>query len=245
MAQARVVELRLVTADGPRPAKPGATDRIVAAVVDAIVGHRLMPGTRLVEQKLADLFDVSRTIVRQALNQLSRDGLVVLESARGAFVASPSVREAREVFAVRIMLETAMVRALAHQIGAADIAALRDHLRAEQRAVSHDDVPQRTRLLADFHIVLARVLGNQVLVQQLQDLLNRSSLITLMYQTSLGASHSSDDHLRIVDALERRDARAAARLMERHLRQVERNLQLEPRGCDLAQALTPNPGKKS
>ena len=71
-------------------APAGATQRIVESITAAIVERRLMPGTKLAEQKIADIFEVSRTIVRQALNQLSRDHLVALEPARGATVASPA-----------------------------------------------------------------------------------------------------------------------------------------------------------
>jgi DNA-binding GntR family transcriptional regulator len=88
-----------------------STDQIVLALTRAIVEHRLQPGTKLVEQKLADHFGVSRTLVRQALFQLSQKRLVTLEPARGAFVASPSVDEARQVFAVRRMLEAELTRA--------------------------------------------------------------------------------------------------------------------------------------
>ena len=89
-----------------------STQRIVESITSAIVGRRLMPGTKLSEQKIADIFKVSRTLVRQALNQLSRDRLVVLEPARGAFVATPSVEEARQVFEVRQILEAALTRRL-------------------------------------------------------------------------------------------------------------------------------------
>lgn len=75
-----------------------------------------MPGTKLSEQKLADIFQVSRTLVRQALSQLSRDRLVILERARGAFVAMPSVDEARQVFEVRGTLGSALVRRLCRRI---------------------------------------------------------------------------------------------------------------------------------
>ena len=81
------------------------TRSIVEALTRAIVEHRLQPGTKLAEQKLADHFGVSRTLVRQALFQLSQNRLITLEPARGAFVAAPSVDEARQVFAVRRMLE--------------------------------------------------------------------------------------------------------------------------------------------
>ncbi|PZP27441.1 MAG: GntR family transcriptional regulator [Roseateles depolymerans] len=216
-----------------------ATERIVASITQAIVERRLMPGTKLAEQKIADIFQVSRTLVRQALNQLSRDRLVTLEPARGAFVAQPSVDEARQVFEVRQMLEAALLGRLAKSITPAQVAELRAHLKAERAAVARTDVPGRTRLLADFHSLLARMQGNEVLAQLLADLLSRSSLISLMYQSSHSAAESQAEHEAIVDALEAGDARAAQRLMAAHLGHVEANLRLHPRVQDLALALKP------
>ena len=216
-----------------------STARIVEAITTAIVERRLAPGTKLVEQKLADIFGVSRTIVRQALNQLSRDRLVTLEPARGAFVATPSVEEARQVFEVRTLIEGELVRRLATGITDAQLRELRQHLAEERTAVARTDVPGRTRLLADFHIVLARMLGNEVLAELLEDLLSRSSLISLMYQSSHSAEASQQEHEAVVEALARRDGRAAARLMQAHLHSVERNLQLDPAEPDLAAILQP------
>ncbi len=227
----------------PKPVAPataaGSTQRIVEAITTAIVERRLMPGTKLAEQKIADLFAVSRTIVRQALNQLARDRLVTLTPARGAYVATPSVEEARQVFELRAMIEAAMVRQLCTRIDEAQIRQLRAHLAQEREAVARTDVPGRTRLLADFHVVLAQIFGNEVLAQLLADLLNRSSLIALMYQSSHSAEASQAEHEQIVEALAQRDARAAVKLMAQHLHSVERNLRLNPRTPDLATALRP------
>lgn len=219
----------------------GATQRIVDAITAAIVERRLMPGTKLSEQKIADIFQVSRTLVRQALNQLCRDRLVVLEPARGAFVATPSVEEARQLFEVRKILESALTKALVPVITDRQISALRQHLRDEAEAVHATDVSGRTRLLADFHVVLARMLGNDVLTQMLEELLVRSSLIALMYQSSHSAQASLDEHVAIVDAFERRDAKAAVRLTLEHLEHVERNLRLDPQATDLSDILKVNP----
>lgn len=216
-----------------------STQRIVESITAAIVERRLMPGTKLAEQKIADIFKVSRTLVRQALNQLSRDKLVTLEPARGARVAEPSIEEARQVFEVRHMLESAMIRRAASSLSDAQIAQLRGHLRDEQAAVQRTDVSGRTQLLADFHVVIAQMLGNQVLADALADLVTRSSLIALMYQSSHSAEHSFAEHVAIVDALARRDARAAVKLMEEHLHNVEHNLRLDPRTPDLSDALKP------
>ena len=226
---------------GKAAAEPatGSTQRIVQSITAAIVERRLMPGTKLSEQKIADIFTVSRTLVRQALNQLSRDRLVVLEPARGAFVATPSVEEARQVFEVRQILEAALTRRLCAVITDAQVAELRRHLQAEQAAVAKTDVSGRTRLLADFHAVLAQMLGNEVLGQLLSDLLTRSSLIALMYQSSHSAEASLAEHVAIVDAFERRDAKAAVRLTVEHLEHVEANLRLNPHESDLALVLSP------
>jgi DNA-binding GntR family transcriptional regulator len=181
-------------------------------------------------------------VVRQALNQLSRDRLVTLEPARGAFVAQPGIEEARQVFETRQLIEAGIVRELCARITPAQIATLRAHLKQEREAVARTDargVSGRTHLLADFHIVLARLLGNEVLADLLADLLSRSSLIALMYQSSHSAEASQAEHVAIVDALERRDARAAIKLMSHHLEMVERNLRLDPRPTDLAKALLP------
>lgn len=238
MTKNRNASLKLVRHAAAAATTPSVTDQIVESITTAIVERRLIPGTKLAEQQIADVFSVSRTIVRQALNQLSRDRLVTLEPARGAFVATPSVEEAREVFEVRRLVESGMVRALAARITDAQVAQLRQHLREESSAVARSDVSGRTRLLADFHVVLARMLGNEALAGLIADLLSRSQLISLMYQSSHSAEHSQHEHAGIVDALERRDARAAVRLLEKHLHSVEQNLRLGP-APDLASVLKP------
>ena len=230
---------KVYTLSHPATAMATTTQRITAAITAAIVERRLMPGTKLVEQQIADIFQVSRTVVRQALNQLSRDRLVELTPARGACVRQPSVEEARQVFEVRAMLEAALVRQLCARISPAQVATLRAHCAAEAQAIARTDVPGRTRLLADFHALLARMAGNEVLAELLADLLSRSSLISLMYQSAHSAEASAAEHVAIVDALAARDSRAAVRLMTAHLDHVESNLRLQPRINDLASALQP------
>lgn len=203
------------------------TAQIVDALTRAIVEHRLHPGSKLAEQKLADHFGVSRTLVRQALLQLAQRQLVTLEPARGAFVATPSVQEARQVFAVRRMLESEMVRAFTREATPARIRALREHLALEKRAIEQDDVAGRTELLGDFHVRMAELLGNEVLAQMLQQLVERSALITLMYQSAHAAATSHAEHGDILKAFAARDEERAVRLMNEHLLGVEASLNLD------------------
>jgi len=206
------------------PATLSSTRAIVDALTKAIVEHRLQPGSKLAEQKLADHFGVSRTLVRQALFQLSQNRLIRLEPARGAFVAAPAADEARQVFAVRRMLETAMTREFVQNVTPAKIKALREHVALEKAAVAGEDVSDRTELLGDFHVRMAELMGNEVLAQMLGELVSRCALITLMYQTTSAAEHSNDEHADIVKALAAKDEERAVRLMAEHLEHVEAHL---------------------
>ncbi len=216
------------------------TRSIVDALTRAIVDHRLQPGSKLAEQKLADHFGVSRTLVRQALFQLAQNRLVTLEPARGAFVSAPSTDEARQVFAVRRMLEAEMTRAFVRSSTPARIKALKDHVAQERAALARDDVATRNELLGDFHVRMAQLLGNQVLAQILRELTSRCSLITLMYQSPSAAEHSQEEHSQIVKALAAGDEERAVQLMTEHLQHVEESLAFDRKvpSHDVAMALS-------
>jgi DNA-binding GntR family transcriptional regulator len=222
----------MATQISPDPvAASSATHLIVNALTSAIVAHRLKPGTKLAEQKIATQFGVSRTLVRQALFQLSQHRLIRMEHARGAFVASPSVTEARQVFAVRRMLEAEMTRAFVRQVTVKQIKALQAHVKCEKAAVARDDASgrsERNELLGDFHVRMAELMGNQVLAELLGELISRCSLITLMYQSASAAEHSNDEHAQIVAALAAKDVALAVQLMDEHLQHVQDNLNFEP-----------------
>jgi DNA-binding GntR family transcriptional regulator len=217
-----------------------ATRSIVDALTKAIVEHRLHPGTKLAEQKLADHFGVSRTLIRQALFQLVQKRLIRMEPARGAFVATPSSDEARQVFAVRRMIEVEMTRSFVRNVTPTQIKALKEHVAEEKAAVSRGDVPGRTDLLGDFHVRIAELMGNDVLAQILSELISRCALITLMYQSSNAAEHSAEEHTEILKAIAAKDEDLAVKLMDEHLRNVEEGLALDRKvpSNDIAMALS-------
>jgi DNA-binding GntR family transcriptional regulator len=226
--------------DPARRARRASTDDIVRRVTAAITEHRLPPGTKLGEESLGEAFGVSRTKVREALFQLAKLKLVALQPARGAFVAQPTVREAREVFGARRILERAVVEQAARAPSPAQLAAIRAHVAAEREAVAANDPWARSRLLGEFHVLLAEMAGNAVVAELLRELVSRSSLITLLYQTASASVCSADEHAELVRALERRDAKRAVALMLEHLDHVEQGLALredEPAAVDLRSAL--------
>jgi len=204
-----------------------STDHIVRALSRAIIAHELQAGEKLTEQHIADQFGVSRTLVRQALYQLSQKHLIRIEQARGAFVATPSIKEAREVFGVRMVLEAALVESLIAQLTPQKIKTLQAHLEAEELALQDADASNRIELLGDFHVLMAELLDNEVLAESLQDLISRCALITLLYQSKQAAQLSHREHVAILKAIINKNTAQAKQLMQQHLESVLASLNLK------------------
>jgi len=210
--------LLLVPALRPKP------HQIADRIVDAILARKLAPGARLGEQQLADLFNVSRTIVREALARLAARGMVEVNSRRGWFVVQPSPEDAREAFAARRLIETGLLQSLDAPLAGVPLRRLREHVAQEQAAVAAADAGERSFLLGDFHVCLAECAGNGTLADILRDLTARTTLIAVLYQSKHEAAQSCAEHAEIVAALERGDAAAAAALMLRHIDSVAAHL---------------------
>lgn len=227
----------------PEHIDPDMTAEAIADdIVAAIVSHRLPPGTKLREEALASVYRVRRTKVRAALLMLSKDKVIQIVPDKGAFVAKPSAEEAREVFTVRRILEAALAREFVAKATPADYKRIEKHLTAERKSLGGNDAQTRTRLLGDFHIVLAEVVGNSVMTGIMRELSMRSAVITMLYQSRRDATCSSDEHRAFIDAARAGDAELAVKLMVEHLAHVEAALHFEEvpaaaRGKDLVAAL--------
>lgn len=196
---------------------------IGARVVDAILAGKLKAGTRLGEQQLAQLFGVSRTIVREALIRLETRGIVQVSARRGWFIIEPSTEEAREAFQARRAIELGLLYS-ADAISPKAVEALKDHIAREQDAIATGDVALRSYLLGDFHVCMAEALGSRTLAEILRDLTARTVLISMLYQSTHDASQSCAQHAEIVAALQADDRSRAARLMADHIGYVEAGL---------------------
>ncbi len=209
-------------------AKPDVKD-IAERVTNAIMEHRLPPGIKLAEEKLASAFGVSRTKIRQALTTLAKDGLVKLHPNRGAFVTSPTVQEALDLFATRRLLEPEIIRNAVARAGKADLKRLRAHLAQEAEARDNGDRRAIIKLSGEFHMLLAEVAGNVFISKLMNELCPFTCLIIALYDSPQTLACPEDEHTQIVDAIEARDADRAISLMLHHLHHIERELHLSGR----------------
>ena len=212
-------------------------DRLRGAIID----RRLAAGTKLVEQEVGSLFQVSRTVARSALQMLTFEGLVRTERNRGAFVANPSPEEARHIFASRRVIEPGIAGEACRLADARQIAALREQLVSEADLINtHGPGARRAEIKAsgDFHLLLASVAGNSILLKFMEELVARSSLVIALYGRSGASSCGHSEHGGIVDAIEAGDAETAARLIIHHIDHIEADLDLRASdGSSLREAL--------
>ncbi|MGQ0546804.1 MAG: GntR family transcriptional regulator [Betaproteobacteria bacterium] len=202
-------------------------DAIYEKILAAIFDHRLTPGTKLGEDRLASIFGVSRARIRRVLPRLAHEGVVSLEPNRGAFVAKPTVAEARDVFQARRLIEPGIVEQLMRQPGlAATLPRLRRHVAAEAKARAAGDTRSIVRLSGEFHMLLAEAAGNAVLAKTMRELTSLTCLVIALYDRPSVPSCLGEEHGEIVDAIGSDDAGRARELMIHHLNHVERNLDL-------------------
>jgi DNA-binding GntR family transcriptional regulator len=230
-------------------------DKLAATLQARVLSGELPSGTRLRQEALADEFGVSRTPIREALRKLQASGLVELRHNRGAFVRGLSPREIRDAYEVRAELEglaaELAARRLSHQQLELLDAALHEFRAALARTIefrrnpgehslTDDEIARWGRANDEFHQVIQRAAGNDVLVATLAHL-HRSvprdlSRVVLSESTTL-LEENVHEHEAIRAAIARRDGGGARELMLRHVRHAGElvTLRFEQRAAAAAQ----------
>lgn len=217
-------------------------DDVLRQIEQAVLNHRLPPGTKLKEVQLATLFGVKRGMIRKVLTRLAHSRLVDQTPNRGARVAQPTVKEGRDLFASRRVIESAILDTLIKTIDEATIKQLRSALDQEEKAYDDKDAARALSLSVDFHRQLAKLAGNCVLEEYLNDIIHRSPLVILTHLSSENENQCrNQEHAEIVEAIANRDSKKAIRVMNQHLLHIENQIQQQPEKStpDLATLIGP------
>lgn len=209
--------------------KPKSSEAIALALSTAIHEHRLSPGMKLGEDDIGDVYSVSRTVVRAALQSLAHSQLIEIKRNRGAFVAQPSLREAREVFEARELLEPRTARMAAGRASAKDIKRLRKHIADEHAALDASDQGRALYLSGLFHVEISQIADQSTIAGFIETLIARSSLVIALYWRRESALCESFAHEALIEAIEKDDGQTAEELMRSHLVDIHSALDLRER----------------
>ncbi|WP_315831893.1 GntR family transcriptional regulator [Bradyrhizobium prioriisuperbiae] len=217
----------------------GQSEQVIRTrLLQAIFEQRMPPGARLTEEALAATFDVSRTTIRQVIARLAQDGILVKLSTGATHVAAPSRREAQQLLVVRRMIEPEIVKILAENAATLSFTELSAHLALEDRARRAGDRGTLVRLTGEFHLQLAQLTGNKVLIRLMTELQALVCLAILLYASGDDAC-PPDEHRKIVTAIKKKDGSSAAAMMLHHLDHIERDLRLDDKPTvEISEALT-------
>jgi len=216
--------------DGTGQAGRKPRDLSVSDIADklyaAILEHRIPPGTKLAEGRLAAIFSVNRARIREVLARLAHEQVVELVPHQGAYVAKPTVQEARDVFEARRLIEPFTVRKLAATLTDEKTALLRRHLADEEQARRLGDKPGIIRLSGEFHVLLAELAENSSLLRATRELSTQTCLIISLYSASTELSCRADEHTTIANAIIDRNADLAVELILGHFDHIQASLDL-------------------
>ncbi|MDH5452877.1 MAG: GntR family transcriptional regulator [Paracoccaceae bacterium] len=204
-----------------------AEEDIVERIFEAVIDQQLPPGTKLSESALCEAFGVGRMRIRRSLLLLASREVIELHANKGAYVASPSVKQAREVFEARLALEPTIARLAVQRATPEGIATLKEHLEMEFAAHRTNQRRDAIRLSGQFHTLMAQLAGNAVMLRMTKELVTRSSLIIGIFGAPGVTNCRDDDHAAIVDAFLSRDDKLAETIMREHLHHIEKHLDLE------------------
>ncbi|KPW85548.1 transcriptional regulator, GntR family [Pseudomonas congelans] len=211
----------------PSTDEKGRDEQIYQHVLEAIVEHRLAPGTRLPEDALAEVFEISRTGIRKVLQRLALERLVTLRPKRGAEVAQPSAQEAQDVLGARQLIEPALMADIATRVGGQRLEALRALCAQEHEAQHAGRHSEAIQLSARFHVQLSALAGNQVLTEQVAQLTTRSSLIVAVYGSRRSVGCECGQHVDLLTLLESGQGEQAREWMAEHLRRIRASLNVD------------------
>jgi DNA-binding GntR family transcriptional regulator len=189
--------------------------RIYGQLRQQILTCQLPPGRELREQELAQEFDVSKSPVREALQQLVSEGLVVVIPRQGYRVAPVSLRDANEVFTFRLAMELACLAEAVKNASDDELKSL-DRFRGFDGDYEREFIPYNR----DFHCTLARCSGNTRMARTTCELIEETERLVRMSVAAVRGSNAHkfvEEHNAIISALQARDSRRAVSLLRMHI----------------------------
>ncbi len=212
-------ELAALAPAAPPPVAESLADQAYRAVSRWILTRRLAGGQAIVEGRLAEQFNISRTPIREALLRLEAEGLLVKEGSGSYTVRRITASEFFQSMRVRALLEPEAAALAADRIGADQLHALREEI----ASLADTSLQQEAHWDADdkLHDLIAAASGNPVLARLIRDLRRTTRLLEVMEPFDRVADDARE-HIAIIEATAAGDQRAARRAMITHLRNVER-----------------------
>lgn len=202
-----------------------AAEDVYTALREMILNFELYPGTRVTETELAELFEVSRTPVREALLRLENEGHLTIRSKQGCFIRQIDIEELSEYYRVRTALELAVVEDACTRMPTKEVEGLLEQWSPEKtpKKIRSSAMEERDEA---FHTALALGTGNTILLKYLRDINDHIRVIRRVeFHNPERVARTYKEHHGILLAILQREVDKARNLMKRHIERSEQAAQ--------------------
>jgi len=207
-----------VNLDSYKPLRELVLDAIRSAIMDGT----LQPRERLMEIQMAEELGVSRTPIREALRKLELEGFIVMVPRKGAYVSDLSFKDIADVFEIRAALEGLAAGLAAERITEEELEEMERLLVEKREAITHDDIKRLVEVDTSFHELMYKASRNErlgTIISNLREQIQRFRLTSLSYPGR--NKESLEEHKKIAEAIQSRDAQIARQLAQEHIENAE------------------------
>jgi len=200
--------------------------RVYHEIKGLILRNQIMPGQKLQHQDLSDRLGVSRTPVREALTRLVQEGYVNLLPNRGFICKEINLQEAEELYDLREALEAFAVEKAVEKLDDNVLERLWQKMELYGRDIQKRFTRERLVYDQELHLEIAEIAGNDTLTKTLRQVFERIVLKRKtdgLYDQARGLS-AHQEHLRLLEAMAKRDVDKAVSIVREHIREGKRNV---------------------
>jgi DNA-binding GntR family transcriptional regulator len=183
-------------------------------IKNKIVNCIYQPGSVLTEQLLATELDISRTPIREALNQLHHEGLIRILPKKGILVSNITIADMSQIYQVRLEIEPFVIRISGPHLDKEKLLQFREQFVNES---NDGDSMEQLETDTGFHRYCADNCGNKYIIQLMNKVLDENKRVIISTQNEVRLSHSREEHIQIIDLLVTEDYEAASSTMRSHI----------------------------
>jgi DNA-binding GntR family transcriptional regulator len=208
---------------GALPRRKSLGQHVFENLKQAIIRGDVAPGDRLVESQIAEVLDISRTPVREAIHKLEREGLLKKLPKGGFAVVNLTREDIEETFGIRSVLESYAARLVAVNHHEEDLKPLEEKIKEFQICLEKGEMGELPRINTEFHSLFYALSRSPKLIKLINDLRDQIFRFRkILLQMDNMAKTSNEDHRKILAAIRQRDAPKVERVVKEHILRGQR-----------------------
>lgn len=203
-----------------REKNENAREYVIRVLRHNIINMNLNPGQSISENEIADILGVSRTPVREAFIELSKDSMVEIYPQKGTYISLIDMDMVEESRFVRYVLEKAIVAIACDMLSKDDLFALEENLQLQSYCVARKDFRRLLQLDNSFHEMIFKACNKERTYNFMQNMMFNFDRVRILNLAEMDAQRTVNDHQNILQSIKEKNKEKAQQYMEEHLTRV-------------------------